>query len=852
MTVREQLHSWFSEQAGWQQDLARRLAGRVTLEGDGYDDALRVVLADHGALNDAEEAPAAQELALEDLAGGVEEEGARLVALGNLRGVGAVAPDQSLTFLPDGLTIVYGPNAAGKTSYVRTLKRVCRTVDYDEELLGNVFAADPAAISPTAMVEVETGGDRRSRQIDLLSPQETYDSVSVFDARCAELYVCGRNVVAYVPSALLLLARLASTQDHMRRSIQQRINVLRSQAPAFPEFSDPSPAKTLVETLSATTDLQMLEGLASLEDRDRTRLTELRAVVAASQAPNTRSDLQAAEADIRQARELAERVRELEALVSTAAAQRIREHATNAAEAKKAGEVAAKVFAELPVEGVGGEPWRRMWEAARSFTESGAVAFPPGTGSHCPLCQQPIGDETAGRLEHFERHVRDAVSEQARASRERLEAALATLDEGRVDACRGAYLTSLREREQALAAAVEDTLAAIAQRMRILKGSPGAQNELPALDDAAEQLERWAEQRDHHAATLRSALTPERLPELRAELANLDGREKLDARKADVETHVDRLVRVARLEAAHRALATNRITMKQRELSEQLVTDTLAGNLEGELRNLHCTHVPIELRPHVAVGETQVDLRLAGARSGAGLREILSEGERRAVSLAFFFAEVAQADNGGGIVVDDPVSSLDTERREYIATRLAHEATTRQVIVFTHDLAFMLDLVEQAETAGLEPHVQAVWRLGDQVGRVDDHPPFHTLKFRDRVARLTDRVAQWDNQPDPADFDEAWRRICDFYMDMRNAWERAVEERLFRGIVQRFQRGVQTLRLRQLNVTDEMIDAIEEGMTRCSQFVHDSPPALGTRLPGRRELTEDVNELREFEQTTRP
>ncbi|MFL5884017.1 MAG: AAA family ATPase [Thermoleophilaceae bacterium] len=851
MPVREQLWSWFSQQAAWQQDLARRLAGRVTLEGDAYDDALRVVLAAHGALGDAEEAPAAQELSLEALPGSAEEEGARLVVLGRLRGVGAVAPDQSLSFLANGLTIVYGPNAAGKTSYVRALKRVCRTVDYDEELLGNVFADDPGAIAPTALVEVETGGDRRSRQIDLLDPQETYKAVSVFDARCAELYVSGRNVVAYVPSALLLLARLASTQDQMRRSIQQRINALRAQAPAFPEFTDPSAAKTLVDTLSANTDLQALDRLASLNETDRTRLMELRAVVAASQAPNTRSDLQAAEADIRQARELAERMRELRALVSADAAQHIRALAANAAQAQEAADIAAKVFVELPVHGVGAEPWRRMWEAARSFIESGGGAFPPGSGSHCPLCQQPIGSEDAERLEHFERHVRDDVSERARGSRAAIDAALATLDEGRVNACRTAYLISLREREQVLATAIEQTLAAIAERMRILKRSPEVETELPGLGDAEEQLERWVEQRDSHAETLRSALTPERLPEVRAELADLDGREKLGARQADVEVHVSRLVKAERLEAAHSALATNRITMKQREFSEQLVTDTLAGNLERELRNLHCTHVPVELRPHVAVGETHVDLRLAGARAGAGLREILSEGERRAVSLAFFFAEVAQADNGGGIVVDDPVSSLDTERREYIATRLATEATTRQVIVFTHDLAFMLDLVEQAEAAGLEPHIQAVWRLGDQVGRVDDHPPFHALKFRERVARLTERVEQWDNQPDPADFDDAWRRICDFYMDMRNAWERAVEERLFRGIVQRFQRGVQTLRLRQLNVTDEIIDAIEEGMTRCSHFVHDSPPALGTRLPGRRELTEDVNKLREFEQTTR-
>jgi hypothetical protein len=49
----------------------------------------------------------------------------------------------------------------------------------------------------------------------------------------------------------------------------------------------------------------------------------------------------------------------------------------------------------------------------------------------------------------------------------------------------------------------------------------------------------------------------------------------------------------------------------------------------------------VDLHPHTAVGETQVGLRLAGAHGSPQVSDIASEGEQRALSLSFFFAEVA-------------------------------------------------------------------------------------------------------------------------------------------------------------------------------------------------------------------
>lgn len=854
MPLRDDLFEWLASQELWQQGMAKRLAGRPQLAPTEYDEALRVVKAAFAALAHGETAPEPLQLALDDLPAHEASAGApRLVAFGRLRGVGAVSHEHELRFAPEGLTVIYGQNAAGKTTYVRALKRVCRTVDCEAEVRGNVFATPSTpAVSPTANVEFVVAGESRAQQLSLADPPDIgLDAISVFDARCAELYMDSQNAIAYVPSALLLLARLAATQDQMRTDLQAEVAALSQQAPTFPEFSAPSAVKTFLDGLSATTDADAAQRLASLSDEDQIRLTELRAVVASAAARSVRADADASHQDAVQARALAEQLRRLSASLEPSALEALRGRASEAVSAEEAVELASREFAGLPVSGVGSDPWRRLWQAAREFSEQSGAAFPPGADVHCPLCLQELSAEAADRLAHFEHHVHSTVGEQARRTRQSLDLALEPLDDRHVEACRTPFLTGLAEREAELHGGLQRFLEAVRERMRALREDPAGAEVTPVALDASTTLDAWAAAREAHAQTLTTAEDPERQRELRQELAELDARETLGGRLDDVTTWIGTLRRVAAHRRAHSALATNRITMKQRELSEAVVTGTLDAKLKEEMRQLRCEHLPVDLHPHTAVGETQVGLRLAGAHGSPHVSDIASEGEQRALSLSFFFAEVATSEDDGGIVVDDPVSSLDDERRAYIAERLVEEAQRRQVIVLTHDLPFMLDLIEQAEESGIPPTVQGVWRLGSEVGRVDNHPPFKAMKLRPRVGVLDQRLAQWDSQPPPGDFDDAWRRVCGFYADLRVSWERAVEERLFRGVVQRFQREVKTLALDDVVVTPELVAAINQGMTRCSQFVHDESPAATTSLPGRTELAADLAQLQEFERQTR-
>ncbi len=79
--------------------------------------------------------------------------------------------------------------------------------------------------------------------------------------------------------------------------------------------------------------------------------------------------------------------------------------------------------------------------------------------------------------------------------------------------------------------------------------------------------------------------------------------------------------------------------------------------------------------------------------------KVLEEGEQRAIALGPDFITEARlgSPQPRTILRRDPVSSQDHERRERIAGRLVEIAKGRQVIIFTHDIAFFLRLLNLAE-----------------------------------------------------------------------------------------------------------------------------------------------------------
>jgi hypothetical protein len=81
---------------------------------------------------------------------------------------------------------------------------------------------------------------------------------------------------------------------------------------------------------------------------------------------------------------------------------------------------------------------------------------------------------------------------------------------------------------------------------------------------------------------------------------------------------------------------------------------------------------------------------------------------------------------------------------------------------------------------------------------------------------------------------------------MRETWERALEEILLGGVVERYRESVQTQQVRLISdITAEDCEQLEAGMTKCSKWLpgHDQAGAVNEDIPEPDELKEDIDVL---------
>jgi hypothetical protein len=219
------------------------------------------------------------------------------------------------------------------------------------------------------------------------------------------------------------------------------------------------------------------------------------------------------------------------------------------------------------------------------------------------------------------------------------------------------------------------------------------------------------------------------------------------------------------------------------------------------------------------------------------------------LSIASFFAELSTTDDSSAILFDDPVSSLDDAWRRHVANRLVQEAKKRQVIVFTHDLVFLVALAENADKACVELQHQSLQRGYDVAGLCESGPPFEGMKAKDRIGYVKNQhqaAAKLFRDNQPREYRSAGQHI---YGHLRQAWERAVEEVLLGGVVERYRKTIETQRARQLgDIRDRDCEALDAGMSKCSAWEggHDHATAEGSSFPDPPEIANDIEALEEW------
>ena len=777
-----------------------------------------------------------------------------LSSLTHHAGVNALAPNQTIHFASQ-LTVVYGPNAAGKSGYTRILKRACRARGA-EEILGNVIA-DSAPRPPSATINYTVAGQNRDHPWnDQLPVNSALATISVFDRHCASVYVAERTDVAFRPLGLDLFDKLSAACQAVRKILEKEQQQLALKTLHLPSFPTGTAVHTSLANLTPLTDSVDIKGLASLTDVDKARTVQLNTRLHDLQSRDPNKIVRALQLRADRARTLLARLVSMGNACSDAAIQELlsararRDHQRRTFTAEQ-----ATAFHDQPLDDTGSEAWNELWIAAKRYSTTGAYAqhrFPyVAAGSRCVLCQQPLAAEAADRLRQFSDFLTSDVQRDYDRTDDAYSASVDALNEAVLaDDPPDAGLADLDVHSPELAERVRSYLLTVTRRVELateaLGETPPTIPILPALPDVCRPIERHIDELESRVEELRHTDHEELIDRIQNELSELRARQVLADNLDAVLDEIERKKKLAVYQVCLVDTRTTAITNKSVEITKRTVTDQLVESFDRELNELGFRDVEVRLVPSGGSrGALYHKLQLRRAPSAA-LARVVSEGESRCLSLASFFAELTTGEHRSAILFDDPVSSLDHTWRRNVAKRLVFESQSRQVIVFTHDIVFLLELQSRAEEAGVELKNQYLRRDREGAGRSSERLPWVAMRVRERIGHLRSLhqdVAKVYREGAPEEYEKDAIYI---YGLLREAWERGVEQVLLGGTVERFRNSVQTKSARYLaDILPADISVLDAAMTKASTWLpgHDQSAAVNAPVPEPDEIADDIRTL---------
>lgn len=844
MSILQEILDWTKNLEAWQSDAVSRLLSKPILSTDDIDDLFALLKAAHG-ISDPKNRKA-QPLSSDNIPAPIENS-VHIVfhALKNLQNVNAIAEKQSLPINPSGLTVIYGDNGSGKSGYSRVLKRACRARDQAEEIYPN--ANIPVGNTDIATAVFEITVDGATQDVTWINgnpaPPEL-SALAIFDSRCARAYLDNEDDYSYVPYGLDIFEGLAKTCQQLKALVDREHTQYAVDLTAFAPLQGETAVGKLISSLSAKTTEEKIDALANLTDEELSLHTKLEKSLKENDPKEKANQLRLRS---RRFSTIATNASNKLAIVNKTVITQFRGLSDSYRTAKSTAALAAEEFKEekglLP--GTGGEVWRELFEAARRFaTESHPEQkFPTfSKDAPCPLCQQPL-NEGASRLIRFETFIQQDAEKNSQARRTALanlytpfinQSLTLDLDEvtyGEIEVIDYKLAVDLREFEKSL------SVRQVAIKEAII--SHNWKETEQELSNPIGRLQKLIQKINLEVKTLGKVSDEKARAELQKQYNELDARIKLHQVKKAIVNAISRLGHQAKLKKCLSSLKTTSISRKASELTEKAVSNELTESLNREFKSLGVGSLQLSLQSRSNKGKALHKLKLELPQS-KNPRDILSEGEQRAIAIGSFLAEVNLSGSKGGIVFDDPVSSLDHRRRELVARRLSQEAENRQVIVFTHDIYFLCLLVDGAKQFGVPINTQSLIRRPEGFGVADPELPFEGKNTRKRINALKAEQQDVAKLHKDGDEQEYRKRTIEAYFRLRLAWERAVEEVLLREVTLRFRKGVETQRLAGVIVEDEDYDRVNEGMTKCSNYAHDKAYIGGIAIPDPDELLADI------------
>lgn len=825
-SLTEEIHDWISKLDYWEQCLAIKILSKQPITDADVKLAYKYFLEDNGL---AEKKTAQPKIKIAATLSAASADDFILSEIKGIKGVNALKDEQSIP-ISKNLSILYGDNGVGKSGYIRILNNAFLSRG-DKTLHNNIYSS----VKPKEKSCLFKFKDS-TKEYELKYPDDSenfeFSCYSVFDTFSITAHLTTENIIQFLPNGLEFFEAFSSLVTKVQGLLENDIN---SNSPAndFTDFFDnDTTVRKLIESLSSSSDLKIIEEKAKVSPEELVKLAALEKSLIDLKKVDVAKKVRGLKKIQEQLGELKEEFESLNSYFSETEIGKFKKSLRDYLHNKKLS--ASEGLAQFKTENIGSigsDEWKDLLIAAKAFAE---IQYEdeelyPDDKDFCLLCHQPLSKEAKQLIEAYwkflisnaEKNLKDVVDEINEQQTDLTELDTKVLAN---DSVLSEWLTENSETNLKIWNAQIKSVEVLRKQLVASLKSKKWNDEIAAKQISLKAFPILEKSIQDKISSFNETEISRKIKLTEKEIQELKDRKKLSTLLTKISEFINKRKWAAKANA--KKFNTRKITEQQKHLFSIFVTDEYV-----RIFNLECEKLDaqfgINISQRASKGNTLKHLVLEGLTPS----QVLSEGEQRAISLADFLTEAQMGTKNKGIIFDDPVNSLDHIRRQTIAERLIAESKVRQVIVLTHDITFLLALQTLAEEQTVDCVVTTIRKIGKTSGVISNSLPWIAANVKERVKKLNEAIPvlkKLEEGTDPDHYSEEAKKWCGL---LRETWERSIEELLFNDAIQRFSPGIQTKRIEKMKYTPDLYKEIEKGMTECSNWVHDQARAINTPTP---------------------
>lgn len=787
MTIYQDILTWSISKPLFFSDALRRIIQNPTLSQNDIDELTDLLKKEEGAIGIILNPIALNSSHIPNAINtGIQYP--KLLRVRRPQNISALYNQADLQFGNTGLTVIYGNNGSGKSSYSRIFKKLCWSRQSNIDLKKNVFTPSPLSQQVEFTINVN-GTPTIFNWIENNPSHPALSSINVFDSDCGNIYVNNENPTNYKPVGIDVLEKLIPVFSRIHQKLDTEIALYSSRKPVL----NPNLSTTLSGIWYDSIEEKervVLDNYIQFSVTNIARKQELVTLLGTQNPQLVISTLNQTKGRIDN---YIAQFTSVERNFNTGNIQQIVDLRNRFVVIKESYNLALEELNQdnlLP--NIGSEHWRILWTSAKNYALNNGMtdgeSFPTNQSlAKCVLCQQDLDEIAQTRMLGFNKFVLNDISIQLNGIQNEINLRIQLVQNINISPFINyqeivQFIPNFEESYHHFVTQVQFVKTNIKNH---LETGSELITSVPLISDLLVELSTYLDTKiKQNTDLLNNSVN------LESELKELETIEFLFAQKQTILQYYDEMKFIYWINQCKNKLSTTIISRKIGELME-----TQAVNLQHQEFISHLQYFNQDLANKVAITKTRTSQgntfqKCSFSDINDGLNSVLSEGEQKIIALSNFLAECTIDNRKNSIIFDDPVNSLDIDFRELISKKIVELSRDRQVIVLTHDLSFMRFLVDiHKQILNINCELLGIDKYNGFSGIVSDEIPYLAKNVDERIASIRKILVEL-NALQIHDVHNRETKLDSARKRFRMLLERSVEEILSNKSYERFSKNI--------------------------------------------------------------